>query len=68
MKKIFTILFTVVMLLTFCLPAYASDDALYTEIEYFDNGSYIITTLTKCTSSVSAYATSTITGRRTSNY
>lgn len=67
MKKISALLSVVLMLLSFC-PSTAFAEEIVTDryVEYFDDGSYIVTEIE--TSNISVLSSSTVTNIKTSSY
>ncbi len=65
MKKFISIILVVLVFLSLCSPVLAKEDS--TTIEYFDDGSYIITEIVETHNNVSPYAISTKSGYKTVN-
>lgn len=70
MKKTTYFFITIMSLMLFSLTAYASEPNMSYDIEYFDNGDYLVTTLENesSTPDISLFATTTTTKSKISRY
>ena len=67
MKQIFSLFSTVILLFTLCINVTATDRSSNTYIEYFNDGSYITTTISEV-SSISVYSSNSKSGTKTTTY
>lgn len=71
MKQTLTFFISLTMIFTFCLNVLAVDEAtpsIETSIEYFEDGSYIITTITEEKTSYATFTTKTKSGSKKITY
>lgn len=65
LKKIFSLFTTLLIVCLLCVNAFAAENNEQTITQYFEDGSYIVTTLSEENCGISLFATSTKTGRKT---